>query len=106
MELLSLEEERLLYWFGDGNLQNTIKRLQYVGMLATDNDFKKVAFGLSNGKLQTKEYASVYENMFYDILTQHDARKYNREQALKVLLDVLGHEAEYLPRWQKGEVRL
>ena len=44
MELLFLEEERLLYWFGDGNLQNTIKRLQYVGMMATDNDFKKVAF--------------------------------------------------------------
>lgn len=97
MELLSLEEERLLYWFGDGDLQNTIKRLQYVGMMATDNDFKKVAFGLSNGKLQTEEYASVYEDMFYDILTQHDARKYNREQTLKVLLDVLGHEAEYLP---------
>lgn len=98
MELLSLEEERLLYWFGDGNLQNTIKRLQYVGMMATENDFKKVAFGLSNGKLQTEEYASIYEDMFYDNLTQHDARKYNREQALRVLLDVLGHEAEYLPR--------
>ena len=41
---------------------------------------------------------SVYEDMFYDNLTQHDARKYNREQALRVLLDVLGHEAEYLPR--------
>ena len=63
MELLSLEEERLFYWFGDGNLQNTIKRLQYVGMMATDNDFKKVVFGLSNGKLQTEEYASVYEDI-------------------------------------------
>lgn len=98
MELLSLEEEKLLYWFGDDNLNNTIQRLQYVGMLATDNDFKKVVFGLSNGKLQTEEYASVYEEMFYDILAEHDARKYNREQALKVLLDVLGHQAEYLPR--------
>ena len=98
MELLSLEEEKLLYWFGDDNLNNTIRRLQYVGMLATDNDFKKVAFGLSNGKLQTEEYASVYEDMFYDIRSEHDARKYNREQALRVLLDVLGHEAEYLPR--------
>ena len=57
MELLSLEEEKLLYWFGDDNLNNTIRRLQYVGMLATDNDFKKVAFGLSNGKQQTEEYA-------------------------------------------------
>lgn len=67
-------------------------------MLATNNDFKKVAFGLSNGKLQTEEYASVYEDMFYDILIQHDARKYNREQAPRVLLDALGYEAEYLPR--------
>lgn len=98
MELLSLEEEKLLYWFGDDNLNNTIRRLQYVGMLATDNDFKKVAFGLSNGKLQTEEYAAVYEDMFYDIRCEHDARKYNREQALRVLLDVLGHEAECLPR--------
>ena len=98
MEFLYLEDEWLLYWFGDGNLQNTIKRLQYVGMMATENDFKKVAFGLSNGKLQTEEYATIYEDMFYDNLTQHDARKYNREQALRVLLDVLGHEAEYLPR--------
>lgn len=86
MELLSLEEEKLLYWFGDDNLNNTIRRLQYVGMLATDNDFKKVAFGLSNGKLQTEEYASVYEDMFYDIRSEHDARKYNREQALRVAL--------------------
>ena len=98
MELLSLEEEKMLYWFGDDNLNNTIRRLQYVGMLATDNDFKKVAFGLSNGKLQTEEYASVYEDMFYVIRSEHDARKYNREQALRVLLDALGHEAEYLPR--------
>lgn len=98
MELLSLEEEKLIYWFGDDNLNNTIRRLQYVGLLATDNDFKKVAFGLSNGKLQTEEFASVYEDMIYDIRSEHDARKYNREQALRVLLDVLGHEAEYLPR--------
>ena len=98
MELLSLEEEKLIYWFGDDNLNNTIRRLQYVGLLATDNDFKKVAFGLSNGKLQTEEFTSVYEDMFYDIQSEHDARKYNREQALRVLLDVLGHEAEYLPR--------
>lgn len=98
MELLSLEEEKMLYWFGDDNLNNTIRRLQYVGMLATDNDLKKVAFRLSNGKLQTEEYASIYEEMFYDIRCEHDARKYNREQALRVLLDVLGHEAEYLPR--------
>lgn len=41
MELLSLEEEKMLYWFGDDNLNNTIRRLQYVGMLATDNDLKK-----------------------------------------------------------------
>ena len=98
MELLSLEEEKMLYWFGDDNLNNTIQRLQYVGMLATDNDLKKVAFRLSNGKLQTEEFTSVYEDMFYDIRSEHDARKYNREQALRVLLDVLGHEAEYLPR--------
>ena len=31
MELLSLEEEKMLYWFGDDNLNNTIRRLQYVG---------------------------------------------------------------------------
>lgn len=98
MELLSLEEEKLLYWFWDDNLNNTIRRLQYVGMLATDNDFKKVAFGLFNGKLRTEEYVSVYEEMFYDIRCEYDARKYNREQALKVLLDALGHETEHLPR--------
>ena len=40
----------------------------------------------------------IYEDIFYDIRCEHDARKYNREQALRVLLDVLGHEAECLPR--------
>ena len=88
----------MLYWFGDDNLNNTIHRLQYVGMIATYNDFKKVVFSLSNEKLKREEYASIYEDMFYGLLIEHDARKYNREQALRVLLDTLRHEAEHLPR--------
>lgn len=50
-----------------------IHRLQYVGMIATYNDFKKVVFSLSNGKLKREEYASIYEDMFYELLIEHDA---------------------------------
>ncbi len=97
MELLSLDEEKLLVWFGCENLEFTKKRLKMVGLYATDEDFRKLVFGLL-GKLNTEEYASIYTDMFYDICAEKDARKTARDQYLAVLSDTTGYEAEYLLR--------
>lgn len=97
MELLSLDEEKLLVWFGCENLKFTKKRLKMVGLYATDEDFRKLVFGLLR-KLNTEEYASIYTDMFYDIYAENDARKAARDQYLAVLSDTTGHEAEYLLR--------
>ena len=97
MGLLSLDEENLVVWFGCENLEFTMKRLKMVGLFATDEDFRKLVFGLL-GKLNTEEYASIYTDMFYDICAENDARKAARDQYLAVLSDTTGHEAEYLLR--------
>ena len=97
MELLSLYEEKLLVWFGCENVEFTKKRLKMVGLFATDEDFRKLVFGLLR-KLNTEEYASIYTDMFYDICAENDARKAARDQYLAVLSDTTGHEAEYLLR--------
>ena len=97
MELLSLYEEKLLVWFGCENLEFTKKRLKMVGLFATDEDFRKLVFGLL-GKLNTEEYASIYTDMFYDIYAENDERKTARNQYLAVSSDTTGHEAEYLLR--------
>ena len=97
MGLLSLDEENLVVWFGCENLEFTKKRLKMVGLFATDEDFRKLVFGLL-GKLNTEEYASIYTDMFYDICAENDARKAARDQYLAVLSDTTGHEAEYLLR--------
>lgn len=97
MELLSLDEEKLLVWFGCENLEFTKRRLKMVGLFATDEDFRKLVFGLL-GKLNTEEYASIYIDMFYDIYAENDARKAARDQYLAVSSDTTGHEAEYLLR--------
>ena len=97
MELLTLDEEKLLVWFGCENVEFTKKRLKMVGLFATDEDFRKLVFGLLR-KLNTEEYASIYTDMFYDICAENDARKAAREQYLAVLSDTRGHEAEYLLR--------
>ena len=97
MELLTLDEEKLLVWFGCENLKFTKKRLKMVGLYATDEDFRKLVFGLLR-KLNTEEYASIYTDMFYDICAEDDARKAARDQYLAVLSDTTGHEAEYLLR--------
>lgn len=97
MELLSLDEEKLLVWFGCENLEFTKRRLKMVGLYATDEDFRKLVFGLLR-KLNTEEYASIYTDMFYDIYAENDARKAARDQYLAVLSDTIGHEAEYLLR--------
>lgn len=97
MELLSLDEEKLLVWFGCENLKFTKKRLKMVGLYATDEDFRKLVFGLLR-KLNTEEYASIYTDMFYDRYAENDARKAARDQYLAVLSDTTGHEAEYLLR--------
>ena len=97
MELLTLDEEKLLVWFGCENLKFTKKRLKMVGLYATDEDFRKLVFGLLR-KLNTEEYASIYTDMFYDIYAENDARKAARDQYLAVLSDTTGHEAEYLLR--------
>ena len=97
MELLSLDEEKLLVWFGCANLEFTKRRLKMVGLYATDEDFRKLVFGLLR-KLNTEEYASIYTDMFFDICAEDDARKAARDQYLAVLSDTTGHEAEYLLR--------
>lgn len=97
MELLSLDEEKLLVWFGCEKLEFTKRRLKMVGLYATDEDFRKLLFGLL-GKLNMEEYASIYTTMFYDIYAEDDARKTDRDQYLAVLSDTTGHEAEYLLR--------
>ena len=97
MELLTLDEEKLLVWFGWENLKFTKKRLKMVGLYATAEDFRKLVFGLLR-KLNTEEYASIYTDMFYDIYAENDARKAARDQYLAVLSDTTGHEAEYLLR--------
>ncbi len=97
MELLSLDEEKLLVWFGCENLECTKRRIKIVGLYATDEDFRKLVFGLLR-KLNTEEYASIYTDMFFDICAEDDARKAAREQYLAVLSDTRGHEAEYLLR--------
>ena len=97
MELLSLDEEKLLVWFGCENLEFTKRRLKMVGLYATAEDFRKLVFGLLR-KLNTEEYASIYTDMFYDICAENDARKAARDQYLAVLSDTTGHEAEYLLR--------
>ena len=97
MELLTLDEEKLLVWFGCENLKFTKKRLKMVGLYATNEDFRKLVFGLLR-KLNTEEYASIYTDMFYDIYAENDARKAARDQYLAVLSDTTGHEAEYLLR--------
>lgn len=65
-----------------------------VGLYATDEDFRKLVFGLL-GKLNTEEYASIYTDMFYDICAENDARKAARDQCLAVLSGTTGFEAEY-----------
>ena len=97
MELLTLDEQKLLVWFGCENLKFTKKRLKMVVLYATDEDFRKLVFGLL-GKLNTEEYASIYTDMFYDIYAENDERKAARDQYLAVLSDTTGHEAEYLLR--------
>ena len=97
MELLSLDEEKLLVWFGCENLEFTKRRLKMVGLYATAEDFRKLVFGLL-GKLNTEEYASIYTDMFYDIYAENDERKTARNQYLAVSSDTTGHEAEYLLR--------
>ena len=97
MELLTLDEQKLLVWFGCENLKFTKKRLKMVVLYATDEDFRKLVFGLLR-KLNTEEYASIYTDMFFDIRAEDDARKAAREQYLAVLSDTRGHEAEYLLR--------
>ena len=97
MDFLTLDEEKLLVWFGCENLEFTKRRLKMVGLYATDEDFRKLFFGLLR-KLNTEEYASIYTDMFYDIYAENDARKAARDQYLAVLSDTTGHEAEYLLR--------
>lgn len=97
MELLTLDEEKLLVWFGCENLKFTKRRLKMVGLYATDEEFRKVVFRLL-GKLNTEEYASIYTAMFYNICAEDDARKAARDQYLAVLSDTTGYEAEYLLR--------
>ena len=97
MGLLSLDEENLVVWFGCENVEFTKNRLKMVGLFATDEDFRKLVFGLLR-KLNTEEYASIYTDMFYDICAENDARKAARDQYLAVLSDTTGYEAEYLLR--------
>ena len=97
MDFLTLDEEKLLVWFGCENLEFTKRRLKMVGLYATDEDFRKLVFGLLR-KLNTEEYASIYTDMFYDIYAENDERKAARDQYLAVLSDTTGHEAEYLLR--------
>ena len=97
MELLSLDEEKLLVWFGCENLEFTKRRIKMVGLYPTDEDFRKLVFGLLR-KLNTEEYASIYTDMFYDIYAENDERKTARNQYLAVSSDTTGHEAEYLLR--------
>ena len=94
---MTLDEEKLLVWFGCENLEFTKRRLKMVGLYATDEEFRKLLFGLWR-KLNTEEYASIYTDMFFDIRAEDDARKAAREQYLAVLSDTRGHEAEYLLR--------
>lgn len=97
MELLTLDEEKLLVWFGCKNLSYTKERLKIVGLCVTDNDFKKIVFGFLQ-KLQDEEYETSYSDMYEDIRAEDEARKAAREQYLAVLHDLTGHEAEYLLR--------
>ena len=97
MELLTLDVEKLLVWFGCENLKFTKKRLKMVGLYATDEDFRKLVFGLLR-KLNTEEYASIYTDMFFDICAENNARKAARDQYLAVLSDTTGYDAEYLLR--------
>ncbi|MGN8888820.1 hypothetical protein [Blautia sp. HCP28S3_G10] len=97
MDFLTLDEEKLLVWFGCENLEFTKRRLKMVGLFATDEDFRKLVFGLLR-KLNTEEYASIYTDMFFDICAENDARNAARDQYLAVLSDTTGHEAEYLLR--------
>ena len=97
MDFLTLDEEKLLVWFGCENLEFTKRRIKMVGLYPTDEDFRKLVFGLLR-KLNTEEYASIYTDMFYDIYAENDARKAARDQYLAVLSDTTGHEAEYLLR--------
>ena len=97
MDFLTLDEEKLLVWFGCENLKFTKKRLKMVGLYATDEDFRKLVFGLLR-KLNTEEYASIYTDMFFDICAENNARKAARDQYLAVLSDTTGYDAEYLLR--------
>ena len=94
---MTLDEEKLLVWFGCENLKFTKKRLKMVGLYATDEDFRKLVFGLLR-KLNTEEYASIYTDMFFDICAENNARKAARDQYLAVLSDTTGYDAEYLLR--------
>ena len=97
MELLTLDEEKLLVWFGCENVEFTKNRLKMVGLFATDEDFRKLVYGLLR-KLNTEEYASIYTDMFFDICAENNARKAARDQYLAVLSDTTGYDAEYLLR--------
>lgn len=68
-----------------------------IGLYATDNEFKKLVFGLFQ-KLKNEDYETIYSDMYEDIRAEDEARKAAREQYLAVLQDVTGHEAEYLLR--------
>lgn len=47
MDFLTLDEEKLLVWFGCENLEFTKRRLKMVGLYATDEDFRKLVFGVN-----------------------------------------------------------
>lgn len=97
MELLTLDEEKILVWFGCPNLKLTRKRLMAAGFYATDNDFKKSVFELLE-KLKSEDCESVYPDMFYEIYAENEARKAARDEYVAALTDMTGFEAEYLLR--------
>ena len=97
MELLTLYEEKLLVWYGCANVEFTIARLKFVAINTIDLDHKKAIIGLCR-KLETEEYQSVYEDMFYDIQAEEAARKAATLQYAAVANDNTGYTAEYLLR--------
>jgi hypothetical protein len=74
LALLTLDEEKLLVWFGCSNLEFTKKRITAVCLYATCDDFKKTVVGLL-GKLNTEDIESVYPDMFYDISAENEMKK-------------------------------
>ena len=95
MKPLTLDEVKILLWFGGDSLQTTRAKLCCLARLAESAELRETVIGLL-WKLWQEEYADIYEDMIYDIRADHEARQAASNQYWQVLNDETGSEAEAL----------